>query len=126
MHETFPNKNLNKIDANSDSYKKLEEIYQKAIEYIEHAKHNVQRVINTEMVQAYWLIGREIVEEEQQGKDKADYGSYLLNNLAKRLTEKYGRGFSISTMRDSPAILSCLQRLRHNSPRSAWRIQNTI
>jgi hypothetical protein len=52
------------------------------------------------MVKAYWFIGREIVEEEQLGKQKAEYGSFLLDELSERLMKKYGQGFSISTLRD--------------------------
>ena len=52
------------------------------------------------MVKAYWLIGREIVEKEQKGQERAAYGSYLLGVLSKKLTEKYNRGFSITTLKD--------------------------
>jgi predicted nuclease of restriction endonuclease-like (RecB) superfamily len=43
----------------------------------------------------YWQIGRRILEEEQNGKERADYGSYLLKNLAKKLEPEYGSGFSV-------------------------------
>ncbi len=43
----------------------------------------------------YWSIGHRIVEEEQQGKDRADYGSYLIRNLAGNLEPEYGSGFSV-------------------------------
>ena len=43
----------------------------------------------------YWQIGRRILEEEQKGKERADYGSYLLKNLAKKLEPEYGSGFSV-------------------------------
>jgi predicted nuclease of restriction endonuclease-like (RecB) superfamily len=51
------------------------------------------------MVTAYWLIGREIVEEEQKGQERAKYGSYLLSELSFRLTNKYGKGFSIGNLK---------------------------
>lgn len=75
-------------------------LYQKVTAYIERARQTVNHVIDTEMVQAYWLIGREIVEEEQKGQERAAYGSYLLSTLSKKLTEKYNRGFGITTLRD--------------------------
>lgn len=75
-------------------------LYQQAIRYIEHAREAVQRTVNVEMVKAYWLIGKDIVEEEQEGKLRADYGTYLLEELSNRLNKKYGKGFSISTLRD--------------------------
>ena len=43
----------------------------------------------------YWHMGKRIFEEEQQGKDRADYGSYLIKNLAKQLQPEYGSGFSV-------------------------------
>lgn len=49
--------------------------------------------VNAAMVQAYWNIGREIVEEEQRGQDRAQYGSYLIDQLSARLTAEFGKGF---------------------------------
>ena len=50
------------------------------------------------MVKAYWLIGRDIVEEEQKGHECAEYGKTVLENLAKKLKEKYTRGFGVDTL----------------------------
>lgn len=52
------------------------------------------------MVKAYWLIGQDVVEEEQHGQSRANYGDALLKQLSTRLTKKYGRGFSVSTLKD--------------------------
>jgi predicted nuclease of restriction endonuclease-like (RecB) superfamily len=54
--------------------------------------------VNTVLVQTYWLIGRYIVEFEQEGKEKADYGSNLLDRLSKDLTQLYGKGFGRSNL----------------------------
>lgn len=48
------------------------------------------------MVIAYWLIGREIVEDEQKGKKRAKYGKQIIEELAERVTQRYGKGFSAS------------------------------
>jgi hypothetical protein len=45
------------------------------------------------MVQAYWQIGKRIVEEEQQGEQRAEYGSYLVKELSAQLSKEYGKGF---------------------------------
>jgi hypothetical protein len=50
--------------------------------------------VNTILVKTYWLIGRHIVEFEQGGKEKAEYGSFLFEQLSKDLTSLYGKGFS--------------------------------
>ncbi|MFH1728265.1 MAG: DUF1016 N-terminal domain-containing protein [Pseudomonadota bacterium] len=46
------------------------------------------------MIEAYWQIGKRIVEKEQDGKERADYGSYLIKNLSKELLSEFGKGFS--------------------------------
>lgn len=50
------------------------------------------------MVEAYWQVGRRIVEEEQQGKGRADYGTQLIKSLSTSLTEELGKGFSITNL----------------------------
>jgi predicted nuclease of restriction endonuclease-like (RecB) superfamily len=58
------------------------------------AREKVIRSVDFERVMMYWQIGRKIVEEEQQGKERADYGSYLLHFLSKELEPVFGSGFS--------------------------------
>ncbi|TMQ14905.1 MAG: DUF1016 domain-containing protein [Deltaproteobacteria bacterium] len=60
-------------------------LYKRIAEIIETARGHVARSINTAMVHAYWLIGREIVEVEQHGKRRAGYGEELMAQLAERL-----------------------------------------
>ncbi|WP_233890351.1 PDDEXK nuclease domain-containing protein, partial [Tenacibaculum piscium] len=61
---------------------------------IQNAQKNAIRAINQERVLLYWNIGKHIVEEEQNGKERANYGSYLIKTLAKELTKDFGSGFS--------------------------------
>jgi len=67
--------------------------YLKIKSILEEARHNVYRHVNFVMVKAYWDIGRVIVEEEQQGKKKADYGTNLISELSARLSKDFGKGF---------------------------------
>jgi len=62
------------------------------------AKQNVVSAVNVEMLDAYWNIGKNIIEFEQKGKEKAEYGKQLIVNLAKDLAIKYGKGFSRSNL----------------------------
>ena len=62
---------------------------------INSAKQNAVRSVDFCRVQMYWHMGKRIFEEEQQGKDRADYGTYLIKNLAKQLEPEYGSGFSV-------------------------------
>lgn len=78
----------------------IDELFQKVTQYIDTARNNIVRSVDCEMVQAYWLIGRDIIEEEQQGQQRAQYGKQLLQELSKKLTLKYGKGFSVTTLKD--------------------------
>lgn len=62
---------------------------------IDSARSNAVRSVDFCRVQMYWQMGKRIFEEEQQGKDRADYGSYLIKNLAKQLQPEYGSGFGV-------------------------------
>ena len=82
--------------------KPIESTYQTIRGILEQARSRAYRAVNFTMVQAYWNIGRIIVEEEQKGKARSKYGAYLLEELSKRLTAEFGKGFdrtNISKMR---------------------------
>lgn len=64
------------------------------------ARQSTCRVINSVMVMSYWLVGKRIFEEEQNGKNRADYGAYILQNLSKSLNEEFGEGFSYANLRN--------------------------
>jgi len=87
-------KNINLVKLES----KPQYLYERIRKIIENARINVVRTINTEMVLTYWNIGREIVVEEQKGRSRAEYGKKLLETLAKRLSEKFGKGFDNSNL----------------------------
>jgi len=67
---------------------------------IETARSGVRSVVDHEMVRAYWQIGREIVEDEQKGEKRAEYGEYALKNLSSVLTKQYGKGFDYSNLKN--------------------------
>ena len=67
---------------------------------IENARSRVYQTINTAMVEAYWQIGKRIVEEEQEGEKRAQYGRALIKNLSIRLTDEFGKGFSIANLKN--------------------------
>ena len=69
-----------------------------AVELVQGARQLVVRQTNSVMVYTYYQIGRLIVEHEQSGNLRADYGKATLNLLSSRLTEKFGRGFSVSNL----------------------------
>lgn len=69
------------------------------LELLNQAKKNVKTAVNISMVYTYYEIGRRIVEEEQNGKERADYGMYLLKDLSEYLTENFGKGFSLTNLK---------------------------
>ena len=73
-------------------------LYGRVREILEAARANVARTVNTTQVVANWLIGREIVEEEQQGKKRAGYGAELLADLAARLKAEFGAGYGVDNL----------------------------
>ena len=68
---------------------------------IDSARKNAVRSVDFCRVRMYWDIGKRIFEEEQDGKDRADYGSYLIKNLANKLIPEYGSGFSVRQLERS-------------------------
>lgn len=74
------------------------DLFDRIVSILERAGGNVVRAVNTNMVLAYWLIGREIVEEVQRGKGRAKYGGKIIEDLSTQLTERYGQGFSPTTL----------------------------
>ncbi len=64
-------------------------------ELLQNARQQVLRTINTTMVCTYFEIGRMIVQEEQNRKDRAEYGKQLLKGLSEQLTNDFGKGFSV-------------------------------
>ena len=76
-----------------------EALFQRVVSILDQARTNVVRSVNSHMVLAYWLIGREIVQELQGGDERAEYGKQVIENLSARLTEKYRKGFSATNLK---------------------------
>ena len=80
------------IRFNSDLYDAVRRV-------LETARQSAYKAVNFAMVQAYWQIGRLIVEDEQNGEARAEYGKKVLEELARRLTADFGKGFDASNLR---------------------------
>ncbi|MBE3111232.1 MAG: hypothetical protein IMZ46_12100 [Acidobacteria bacterium] len=88
-------------------------MYERIRQILDSARSTAARSVNTTQVVANWLIGREIVEEEQKGCAKAEYGARLLADLSGRLQEEYGNGYSVDNLeffrrfyREYPVLIS--------------------
>ena len=67
---------------------------------LKNARQKAYTAVNSAMVEAYWEIGRRIVEEEQSGRERAEYGKEIIKNLSKELTEEFGKGFGERNIRN--------------------------
>lgn len=74
--------------------------YSEIKELLTKARNKVYQTINTAMTQTYFEIGRRIVEEEQGGKDRAQYGKALLKNLSLELSKEFGKGYSVQNIKN--------------------------
>ncbi len=95
-----PNLHLRKSAKSADKPSVNSDLFDRVASIIEHARGNVVRAVNTNMVLAYWLIGREIVQVLQGGEERAEYGKKLIEDLSTRLTERYGQGFSEQSLQN--------------------------
>ncbi len=74
------------------------QVYDRVRGILDAARGHVARTVNTSQVATNWLIGREVVEDEQRGRRRAGYGARLLADLSARLTQDYGRGYSVDNL----------------------------
>jgi len=106
---------------------------------LKSARGSAYRAVNTAMVQAYWQVGRLIVEHEQGGKKRAAYGEAVLGKLSTRLTAEFGRGFDVRNLRHmrqfyltfslQPTGDLPVRTEKRNAPRSESRVtakRNTV
>lgn len=92
-------------------------LFGRVVSILEQAQGNVVRAVNTNMVLAYWLIGREIVQELQGGEERAAYGKKVVEELSARLTERYGKGFSEQSLQNFRRFfLAYSERVTTSSP----------
>lgn len=79
--------------TNIDKKTDVNAVFEIIKQILDDARTNAYRAVNFSMVQAYWNIGRVIVEEEHKGKPRAEYGKHLIIELSKKLTNVFGKGF---------------------------------
>jgi predicted nuclease of restriction endonuclease-like (RecB) superfamily len=87
------------------------------------ARTKAHTAINTAMIEAYWLIGKRIIEEEQNGKQRAEYRQEIIKTLSKELKSEFGTGFSERILRDSRRFYLCFKDMEfgtHCMPNLTW------
>ena len=106
-----------KLGIEMSAESKGEVLFDRVAAILEQARANVVRAVNSNMVLAYWLIGREIVQEVQGGGKRAAYGKQVVDSLSRRLGDRYGQGFSLANLKNFRQFYqiyqSRLEAIRH-------------
>lgn len=91
-------------------------LFQSVKQIITQAREKVFRAANSALLLSYWQIGQLIVEDEQNGQERAEYGKFVLKNLSKKLTLEFGKGFDESNLRNMRSFFQAFpirDALRH-------------
>ena len=102
----------------------VENLYVGIRNILANARQRAYSAVNFAMVESYWLIGQQIVEHEQHGEARADYGKGLLKELAAKLSVEFGKGFDESNLRYMRLFYRCFpirDTLRHELTWSHYR-----
>ena len=102
----------------------VEDLYAGIRKILANARQRAYSAVNFAMVESYWLIGQQIVEHEQHGEARADYGKGLLKELAAKLSVEFGKGFDESNLRYMRLFYRCFpirDTLRHELTWSHYR-----
>lgn len=75
------------------------DFFDRVLKILENARGQANVALNIAMVYSYYEVGRMIVEEEQNGEQRAEYGKSIIKELSKRLTENFGKGFSVENLK---------------------------
>ena len=75
------------------------DFYNNIAQLLKHARNSIVKTINRTMVYTYFEIGRIIVEEEQRGKERAEYGKKILKGLSEKLGKEFAKGFSVTNLK---------------------------
>ena len=87
---------------------------------LETARRSAYKAVNFAMVQAYWQIGRRIVEDEQKGEVRAEYGKKVLEELARQLTAEFGKGVDARELRKMRQFYLQFQKWDAVRPELSW------
>ncbi len=99
---------------------KKHDYYQQIKAILKEARSSVYKQVNSIMVQTYWNIGKLIVEEEQRGKKKANYGEKSLESLSARLSKDFGKGFSRQNLQNMRQFYLVFENCQTLSSKLSW------
>ncbi len=117
-------KSIHKVQV-KDSSKTVDSLFKDIRVLIDRARDTAYRSVNVIMVRTYWEIGRMIFEKEQQGEERAEYGSYLLKELSVKLTAEFGKGYNrtnLAYMRQFHSSFPIVHALREQLSWTHYRL----
>ena len=104
----------------------LAELVEPIAQIIEQARAQVRQAVNSAMVHSYWHIGQMIVEHEQQGASRAQYGKQQLQHLSAQLSERLGKGFDVTNLRNMRAFYQAFPMWETVSLELSWSHYNAL
>jgi len=107
---------------NSVNKTNSEDLFQKIAGLLKEARLSVVRSINQTMVYTYFQVGKMIVEQEQQGEKRAEYGKKLIKELSDKLANEFGKGFSITNLQQMKNFFLFYQKQQTASAKSDFRL----
>ncbi|MEA3497142.1 MAG: DUF1016 N-terminal domain-containing protein, partial [Bacteroidota bacterium] len=113
---------MTKIDYNIQTT----DFYNKVAELLKNARKSVAQTVNRTMVYTYFEIGRMIVEEEQNGKERAEYGKQILKELSNKLNTEFGKGFSVTNLQQMKNFYTVYRKQQTLSVKSKNGLDKTI
>lgn len=99
---------------------KKSDLYLNIKNILQTARDTAYKQVNFVMVEAYWNIGKQIVEEEQKGEDRAEYGKYLIKDLSKKLTDDFGKGFGKRNLYNMKSFYVAFPKVQTLSAQLSW------
>ena len=108
------------VDKELENTSEMSSILQEIKIVLDTARNNVAREVNTELLSAYWNVGRIICEYEQSVPDRADYGKQTLKMLSVELTKEFGKGFSRSNLQNMRQFYLTYEKCQTLSGKLSW------
>lgn len=108
---------MDEVDLNKSFYAQI-------VELLQSSREKVIYTINQTMVTSYFQIGKMVIEEEQNGNERAKYGENLLKELSKVLTKEFGKGFSVTNLQQMKRFYLIYQKQQTLSAESEGKSSN--
>ncbi|MGL4941923.1 MAG: PDDEXK nuclease domain-containing protein [Thermoguttaceae bacterium] len=93
---------------------------------LDDARISISRTVNSTIIQAYWHVGKHIVEHEQKGEQRAEYGKDVINSLSARLVKEYGNGFTPANLRYMRQLFLCFPICHALRDKLTWTHYRTL